>query len=354
MEKTRPLLWTFLLCVVLTAQIAFGQTTLTQIRDTIVNADGSLFNGTVVITWNGFAGPSGGTSPLSTSARIYNGALSVLLVPTTTASAGTFYQAVYYSSDGTTSWTETWQVSPSNTPLVLSTIRTSTSQGGGSSTGTGGSSGSGGSSGGTNNGNGQYATLPISISQVTSLSADLANINSLIAALTAQLNNASSSGFAAGTSSSFVDAETPAGTLDGVNKTFTLAHVPAPVSSLAVFRNGLLQSPGVDYALSGSVITFLPASIPLPTDLIDAQYRLATPGPNAIFVDAELPGGTIDGNNTTFTLASAPNPPLSLKLYKNGVLLTQNTDYTLSGNTITAGTNSIPQSGDALLAAYRH
>ena len=356
MLKTRQLLWIFLICSTLATRAALAQSTLTQVRDTVVNSDGTPFNGTVTITWNGFTGPNGGAiSPLSTSARIYSGALSVLLVPTTTASAGAFYQAVYNSSGSAATWTEIWQVPPSSTALTLSAIRTSSSQGpssGGSSSGSG-SSGPG--SGGT--GGSQYAVLPISINQVTSLSADLASINNVLGALAAQVNglNVSVSALGPGTSALFVDGEAPAGILNGVNPAFNLSQMPNPAGSVTLYRNGLMQTAGVDYTLTGSTITFLPGSTPNTGDTLSAYYRIPGTAPLASFVDTEVPAGAINGSNLSFTLALAPNPALSLKLYKNGVLLNQNYDYTLSGNTITFGGPSVaPQSGDALVAAYRH
>lgn len=352
MVKTRQPLWTFLICSILAAHAVFAQSTLTQIRDTVANADGTPFNGTVVITWNGSTGSnSGSSSPLSTSARIYSGVLSVLLVPTTTASAGTFYQVLYYGTSGTVSWTETWQVPPSMTPLTLNAIRTSSTQGSIGS-GNGGGSGSGGT---TNSGGSSYATLPIAINQVTSLSADLASINSAVAALGAQIYSLSTLGSAATTSAAFIDGEEPVGNVDGLNAAFNLSQSPVPAGSLAVFRNGLLQSLGVDYTLSGPTLTFLSGSIPRPNDVIAAFYRVAGAAPVSSFTDYEIPGGTIDGNNLSFTLAVAPNPPLSLKLYKNGVLLNLNIDFTLSGKNISFTNITVtPQPGDSLIASYRH
>jgi hypothetical protein len=338
MVKTRLLFWILLACALLAASAALSQTTLTQIRDTVVNTDGTPFNGTVVITWNGPTGSDVGTSPLSTSARIYNGALSVLLVPTTTASSSAFYQAVYYNTNGASAWVETWQVPASNTPLTLSLIRTSTSPGGsGSSIGNG-------SSGGV-----QYATLPVALNQVSGLSAALASINNAIATLTSQLGTAGSSN----SNAAFVDAETPAGTFDGANTTFTLSKIPFPASSLAVYRNGVLQTLGVDYTVSGATVTFLAGSAPKASDLVSTYYRVSGVSTVASFVDFEVPAGTIDGNNLTFTLANAPLPVLSLKLSKNGVLLTPNNDYTLSGQNILFPAGQAPQVGDMLVAAYR-
>ena len=53
------------------------------------------------------------------------------------------------------------------------------------------------------------------------------------------------------------------------------------------------------------------------------------------FVDGEVPAGTINGTNDAFTLANVPNPSTSLALFRNGLLLTQGGDYTLSSNSIT-------------------
>jgi hypothetical protein len=71
------------------------------------------------------------------------------------------------------------------------------------------------------------------------------------------------------------------------------------------------------------------------------------------FVDQEAPTGSINGSNAVFTLTQAPNPASSLELYRNGVLMKLNVDFTLSGVTVTFGSLSIPQTGDLLLASYR-
>ena len=60
-----------------------------------------------------------------------------------------------------------------------------------------------------------------------------------------------SSGPCGGTQPSFVDGDSPAGIVDGSNTSFTLSAVPDPASSLAVYRNGMLQKTGQDYTLTG-------------------------------------------------------------------------------------------------------
>jgi hypothetical protein len=503
MVKFRQLLITISIAATLVVSGAFAQTNLTQILDTITNPDGTLFNGTVVITWNGYSGSGSGTvSRLSTSARVYNGALSVLLVPTTTASPGTYYQAVYTSSNGTVSWTETWQVPPSTTALTLAAVRQTSTEGSGTTT-----TGSGGGSSGSN----QYATLPIAISSVTNLASSLSTINTnlstiqtndtalsatvsglattvaglnttvsgqgttlgtlgttvtglsntvagqgasltslsntvagLSTTVTSQAASVSSlnttvgslnstvtsqgtslgalsntvgtlnttvtgqgtsltnlgttlSGLtttvagntssltsvnstvaglstnvtsltnlvnglnaivntlsAAGSTAVFVDGQTPAGTINGTNVSFSLANPPAPSSSLSLYRNGLALAQGIDYTLAGSAITFTSASLPQTGDIVMAYYRIAGTGAATNFTDGETPAGTINGTNVSFTLASAPNPPASLRLVRNGLLVAPGVEYTLSGSSITFTTARTPQTGDSLAAYYRH
>lgn len=74
---------------------------------------------------------------------------------------------------------------------------------------------------------------------------------------------------------------------------------------------------------------------------------------DSYFVENETPSGTVNGANTTFTLAATPNPSDSLRFYVNGQLLEQGAgnDYTLSGATIT--TNTAPPTGSILIANYR-
>ena len=97
-----------------------------------------------------------------------------------------------------------------------------------------------------------------------------------------------------------------------------------------------------------------------PAGAIGATGPIGPQGPagsGVNYSDAEVPGGTVNGVNATFTLAAAPSPAVSLLLHRNGLLQTAGIDYTLSGNTITFLTGAIPQSTptpDGLVAWYRH
>ncbi len=345
MNKLRHSLTALLLCSILFVPYAWAQNKLTQIRDIVYNADGTPFNGTVIITWNGFTAPDGSTvAPHSTSAQIYNGALSILLVPSP-STGGTSYVATYNSNDGLTTFSETWKVPISVTPLTLSQVR----QAGGGSTPTGTGTSTGGTS--TGGASGSTITLPLPITQVSGLSAVLAGINSSISTLSTAVKNMpapSASGVV------FVDAELPSGAINGTNATFALAQSPSPASSLHLYLNGLEQTSGVDFTMTGNTLTFVSRAIPQGGDAMTAYYRTPGTGTAAQFMDGEAPAGTINGTNVTFTLTAAPSPAASLRLYKNGMLLQLGADYTLSNAAIIFNAATAPQAGDVLGAWYRH
>lgn len=73
------------------------------------------------------------------------------------------------------------------------------------------------------------------------------------------------------------------------------------------------------------------------------------------FVFNEIPSGTVNGTNPTFTLANTPITG-SVQLYVDGVHMNPggSNDYTISSATITFLTGAIPQTGDIILAAYLH
>jgi hypothetical protein len=336
---------------------------LTTIRDTVSNADGSAFNGLATVSWQGFTAATGATvAPSSTTITITNGYLSVVLVPTTNASAGAYYTVHYESSSGLVLWTEYWEVPPSWTALTLSQVRVASPPGSGTSGGTG------------------SISLPIPESGVTNLLSDLAArpiMSSLYSPSHAAIINASGNLAAAsgnttdcvhvdGTTGacgtppattinvSFVDADTPAGAENGTNLTFVLSQTPTPNSSLSLYRNGVALRQNLDYTLSGNTVSFAKIAAPQSGDILQAFYRVTGSSTLVTFSDAEVPGGVMNGTNASFTLAASPTPAASLQLFRNGSLLRMGTDYSLSANTITFSSTSIPNSGDKLVANYRH
>ncbi len=74
--------------------------------------------------------------------------------------------------------------------------------------------------------------------------------------------------------------------------------------------------------------------------------------PQPVFVDAEIPGGAVNGANRVFTLQNSPEGG-SLMLFRNGMYLLAGFDYTLTGSTIQFVAAAVPQTGDTLVASYR-
>jgi hypothetical protein len=61
----------------------------------------------------------------------------------------------------------------------------------------------------------------------------------------------------------YPEEETPAGTINGVNNTFTLSKTP---NFVMVKLNGVVLTQGIGYTLSGATLTMLPGYIPQPGD----------------------------------------------------------------------------------------
>jgi hypothetical protein len=73
----------------------------------------------------------------------------------------------------------------------------------------------------------------------------------------------------------------------------------------------------------------------------------------ANFIIEEVPTGTVDGTNPTFTLANTPLTG-SQRVFVNGIRnkAGAGNDYTISGSTITFLTGAIPQTGDTIIVDY--
>lgn len=155
----------------------------------------------------------------------------------------------------------------------------------------------------------------------------------------------------AAASAADVVGEVPTGTPNGTLTDFTIAQSPI-TGTLRVFVNGIRQKVTDDYTFTGTTITFV--SAPLTGDKIQVDYKINTGDfstGSCSFIDEEVPVGTVDGSNKTFTLASAPVTG-SLKLFRDGQLLTGGgADYTLTTNSIAFV--SAPVTGSVLRAYYK-
>jgi hypothetical protein len=249
---------------------------LTVIQDVLYKADGTPFHGSLTISWTSFQAVDHTTVlQQQTTVVVVNGILQVQLVPTTTANPAATYTVVY-NSDGRIQFTESWAVPSSVTPLHVNDVRISTV---GSSTGSVGA---------------DTGTIPENT--VIGLLSDLgarplkgpgyaagrvawSNPSGAIETVTGTPTDCvhvdGSSGPCGGVPPGFVDGEDPAGVVDGSNVGFTLSAVPNPATSLALYRNGVLQEAGVDYTLSANNLVFVTASTPQPGDMVTASYRVA-------------------------------------------------------------------------------
>lgn len=72
----------------------------------------------------------------------------------------------------------------------------------------------------------------------------------------------------------WINNETPVGTIDGSNAIFTIAAVPSPTSSLILTKNGQILYNTIGYTLSGSTITFNTIYIPQTGDSLRAWYQI--------------------------------------------------------------------------------
>lgn len=107
-----------------------------------------------------------------------------------------------------------------------------------------------------------------------------------------------------------------------------------------------LASPSAD-----AIFLFINDIAGTPVQRIITLGQLAAALGVRTYVDVEIPSGTIDGSNATFTLAHTPVVG-SVQLFLNGVKQIYGTDYTIATATITAIT--VPQTGDSYEVFYRY
>jgi hypothetical protein len=257
--------------------IAYAQTGLTTIQDTLFKADGTRFNGTLTIHWNTFDIANAGTIvQQSRSVQVVNGNLQVQLAPNAGVPAPANIYTVTYQSDGREQFTETWTVASSTQPLRVADVRTGMLTA--STTAVANSTISESSVIGLVNDLGQR---PVKGPGFGTGNVAFINQSGQIETVVGNVGDCVYADGTAGTCGSpaplFSDAETPAGLVDGTNDTFTLLNPPSDLS-LSLFRNGLYMKAGFDYNLTGSTIQFVPGAVPQPMDTLVANYRI---DPNA-------------------------------------------------------------------------
>lgn len=81
-----------------------------------------------------------------------------------------------------------------------------------------------------------------------------------------------------------------------------------------------------------------------------AGVDVTIPGGSTGAAFQEVPSGTINGSNVTFTITTAPTTAAGFELFQDGLVLVQGVDYTISGTTITM--TVAPNFGQTLYAVY--
>lgn len=144
--------------------------------------------------------------------------------------------------------------------------------------------------------------------------------------------------------------ETLTGPVDGINRVFYLNNTPASSDTVMVWMNGQLLTQGNshDFSVSGSTVIFNSFS-PLPGDVLLSMYSKASTikrfsiNENVTFINTS--------GSLSLSLKNVPDPISSLMLFRNGQLLTQNSDYTILGTSVSILDNAI-KIDDIFLSTY--
>lgn len=158
--------------------------------------------------------------------------------------------------------------------------------------------------------------------------------------------------WAAASATSMVRNETPSGTINSSNTSFTLASTPL-TNSLRLYLNGQRLTYTNDYTLSGTTITMVVA--PTTGDTLLADYEISSgtfSTGSTSFIYNETPSGTVNGSTTAFDTAFNYVAG-TIQVYRDGQLMKGGgADYTeTDANTITFVT--APVTGSVLLVSYQ-
>ena len=292
------LCWGVLLSISVLCSHGQSFSLLAHIRSFVTNPNtGSPFSGTIALKSRNT--PAYFLS--SFSMRVDNGFIDCILAPTQDF-PGAYYDVTYFDMQGIPQGAQHWSVPVSSESLTISDVVMSDAN---TSTQIGP----------------QYATLPIPISQVSNLSANLASINASVSTLRdavdplpIALSKATTSAAAASTSAA--------------DLVVRVAALEAAITSLKELFAGL----------NGSTVTN--GNTP---GLSDTQPE-----------ENEDLSSQINGGSVSVKLSHIPAPEAGLSLFRNGLLLTFASDFQLTGNTITFAKSAVPQVGDSLRASYRY
>lgn len=146
------------------------------------------------------------------------------------------------------------------------------------------------------------------------------------------------------------------GAINGSNTTFTLPSAYTP-GSLRIFIDGVRQKLTTDYTETPNSGTFTFVTAPLTGTILVVDYMISSgfvsPGSNSMVSDGTVTG-SVNGSNTSFTVANGAYVGNSLEVYINGLHQIRGTDYTETTPTSGIFTMTIaPLTGDIIRVNYQ-
>lgn len=138
------------------------------------------------------------------------------------------------------------------------------------------------------------------------------------------------------------------GNINGINSTFYLENTPKSSASVMLWLNGQLLTNISDYSISGKTVT-ISGFIPLAGDVLLAMYSKEVIVKK--FAINETASFISISGSLGLSIENTPVPISSLMLFRNGQLLTQNSDFQLDGNKIIILNNAI-EADDVFLSTY--
>lgn len=146
--------------------------------------------------------------------------------------------------------------------------------------------------------------------------------------------------------------ETPAGEINGTNKEFSLEFEPSNASNVMLWLNGQLLTQGInqDYTVSGKKIFLGQMTLEAGDTLISMYPRKISIKKFSLNETASIV--TVSGS-LSLQIEKTPDPVQSLMIFRNGQLLTQNTDFISTNNIVQMIAGSI-ENGDIFLATYSY
>ncbi len=147
--------------------------------------------------------------------------------------------------------------------------------------------------------------------------------------------------------------ETPSGVVNGTNTQFTLSQVPLNIQSVMVMLDDLVLS-NTQFSIVGQTITYSEAPAVGQTPYVYYIANSST-GQNPLSGAQEVPSGTVNGSNATFTLAGKAVDQNSTLVFIDGLAIPITGWSLVQGSNISSVVfepSFIPQTGQSVYVWY--